>query len=398
MRLNGKRIADLTAEDIGQLVFNKVPESITLEYKAEGPALSSDGDKKEFLGDLSAMANTNGGLLIFGIKEAKEDGKNAGYPEEITGIKDPRNGNPVNVEQLKQVLDSVIRDNLAPRLSGIEYAPIQYEDRLVFIIGVPRSLQSPHMITFKSDTKFYKRTNSGKYQMDVREIREAMLRTSRWKESAEQFREVRINAKHRIDTGPIYGGTVLLHVIPLGDRETIDLKGKRREVLELFPEIVTNRDTVTFNLDGLKKHSTSAEEYYYQIYRNGGMESCEIICHDKDADGSWQVQLPEITNTALKHLHHYMEFAKNQNITAPFVVFLSVIRMGKAYVRVSHIGKQHFSQGEDMILFPGVVIDEDNANLPAIMQSTFDILYQACGLESCNVYDSAGNYTFDYLR
>ncbi|WP_054943718.1 AlbA family DNA-binding domain-containing protein [Paenibacillus ihuae] len=397
MRLNGKRIADLTAEDIGQLISNKVPESITLEYKEEGPD-PSDAGKKEFLADLSAMANTNGGLLIFGIKEAQEDGKNAGYSEEVTGIKDPRNGDPVNVEQLKQFLDSVIRDNLVPRLSGIEYAAIHYDpDRLVFIIDVPRSLQAPHMIIFKNDSKFFKRTNTGKYQMDVREIREAMLRTHGWKESAEQFREVRIKAKHIANPSPTYDGTVLLHVIPLGDRENIDLKGKRQEMMELFPQI-TGRDTVTFNLDGLKKHSTSAEEYYYQIYRNGGMESCEVICYEKDDNGSWEVDLPLITNTALRHLHHYMEFAKSQNITVPFVVFLSVIHMGKALVRVRHIGKQPFAQGEDIILFPGVIIDENTANLPALMQSTFDILYQACGLESCNVYDSAGNYTYEYLR
>lgn len=395
MRLNGKRIADLTAEDIGQLISNKVPESITLEYKEQGPD-SSDAGKKEFLADLTAMANTNGGLLIFGIKEAKEDGKNAGYPEEVTGIKDPRTGDQVNVEQLKQFLDSIIRDNLAPRLPGIDYATVQYNpDRLVFIIDVPRSLQAPHMIIFKNDSKFFKRTNTGKYQMDVREIREAMLRTNGWKESAERFREGRINDKYIARPGTSFLGTVLLHVIPLGDRETIDLKGKRREMLELFPKI-TGQDTVTFNLDGLKKHSIIAEGYYYQIYRNGGMESCEIICYEEGEDGSWQVELPIITNTALKHLHHYMEFAKSQNITAPFVVFLNVIHMGRGFVRVSHIGRQPFAQGEDRILFPGVVLDEDTANLPALMQSTFDILYQACGLEACNVYDSEGNYTFDF--
>lgn len=246
MRLNGKRITDLTAEDIDQLVSNKVLESITLEYKEEGPD-PSDAGKKEFLADLSAMANTNGGLLIFGIKEAQEDGKNAGYPEEVTGIKEPRSGNPIIVEQLKQFMDNVIRDNLAPRLSGIEYATIQYDpDRLVFIIDVPRSLQAPHMITFKNDSKFFKRTNTGKYQMEVREIREAMLRTSGWKESAELFRDFRIDAK--LNALTTYDGTILLHVIPLGDREAIELKGKRREMLELLPQI-TSRDTVTFNLD-----------------------------------------------------------------------------------------------------------------------------------------------------
>lgn len=127
------------------------------------------------------------------------------------------------------------------------------------------------------------------------------------------------------------------------------------------------------------------------------MESCEVICYGKDMDESWEVNLPVITNTALKHLHYYMKFARSQNITAPFVVFLNVIHMDRAYVRVMHIGKQPFAQGESKILFPGVVIDEDTANLPALMQSTFDILYQACGLETCTVYDSVGNYTFDYM-
>jgi predicted HTH transcriptional regulator len=56
--------------DIQRLITNAVPESRTLEYK-QTLKIGSDGDKKEFLADVSAFANTDGGDIIYGLSADK---------------------------------------------------------------------------------------------------------------------------------------------------------------------------------------------------------------------------------------------------------------------------------------------------------------------------------------
>ena len=70
----------LTTEQIGSFLTNKVPESQRLEYKLELPK-GSDGDIKEFLADVSALANTGGGHLLYGIDEERDaTGQPTGLP------------------------------------------------------------------------------------------------------------------------------------------------------------------------------------------------------------------------------------------------------------------------------------------------------------------------------
>lgn len=57
--------------DLERLVDDALEESLTLDYKAS-PSLSRDGKHPEELcKDVSALANSAGGQLIYGIEEDK---------------------------------------------------------------------------------------------------------------------------------------------------------------------------------------------------------------------------------------------------------------------------------------------------------------------------------------
>ncbi|MDA7511146.1 ATP-binding protein [Verrucomicrobia bacterium] len=58
---------EVTEEDLNSLVRDKVGESRTIEFKSQLPS-SNDKDKKEFLADVSSLANAVGGDLIYGIE------------------------------------------------------------------------------------------------------------------------------------------------------------------------------------------------------------------------------------------------------------------------------------------------------------------------------------------
>ena len=71
-----KPLFDLQFQDIEKLKVDKICESPILDYKKE---ILSDN---QLLKHISAFANTQGGVMIFGVEES---GK-GGCPNEIVGI------------------------------------------------------------------------------------------------------------------------------------------------------------------------------------------------------------------------------------------------------------------------------------------------------------------------
>ncbi|MEK5277970.1 MULTISPECIES: AlbA family DNA-binding domain-containing protein [Paenibacillus] len=398
MRLFGKVTKDLNHDDIERLIQNKVMESRVLDYKQTMPK-PNDAGKREILADITAMANTDGGLLIFGIQEAQEDGKNAGYPDKIIGVTAP-DGTDLNVEQSKQWLDSVIRDGIEPRISGIEFQDIICDTKVVFIINIPRCLQSPYMVKFSGDSKFYARSNTGKYQMDVRQIREAFSLTDHWRNSSEDFRKKRIEMYPENAIGiSASESTLLLQVLPLGERELIDIKGKAKQITNLLPAISATGWSSDYNLDGIVKRSADGSGSYIQIFRNGGMEASELLNFaEKDSDGKWQLSLGLITTLCMKYLHYYLKFAGHYQIDPPFAVYINIINMSGSYIKTGIRGKVPFANGRNQVLLPGVYIDDMSVNIDQALRSSFDMIYQSCGLSHCTDFSEDGAFTMDYLE
>src|SRR6266545_1501836 len=67
-RLFDARLDEVTRAHIADLVTAAVPEAYDLEYKAELYG-KSDKEKRDVAGDIAAMANIAGGLLVLGIAE-----------------------------------------------------------------------------------------------------------------------------------------------------------------------------------------------------------------------------------------------------------------------------------------------------------------------------------------
>lgn len=398
MRLLGKKLSDLNKLDFERLIDNKITESIMLDYKLELPK-PNDAGKKEFLADITAMANTVGGLIIYGLKEAKEDGHNAGYPDEIVGLK-ATDGSEINVEILKQWFDSVTRDGIEPRIQGMEYHDYLYYGKLLFIVSIPRSLLAPHMVKFAGDSRFFSRTTTGKYKMDVSQIKDAFLRTDEWKSYTEQFRRERVESYFESTPGEPTEAAVLIHILPIGEREFLDLKGKANEISRMLPSnIFPTGYSTTYNFDGVIKRSNDVSDYI-QIFRNGGIEVFEALnVAGTDKKGGWQLFLDQITIATMKYLHSYLVFTDHYNITPPFAIYLNVINMKGAYVRLGSFGGSvPFADGKERLLFPGVLIEDSTINIDESLRPTFDMLYQSCGASLCPSYTPSGSFNLDYIE
>lgn len=146
--------------EIELLVRNQVPESIHLDYKAS-PALDPK-KRDEIAKDVSAFANSDGGLLIYGV----EEDKTSHLPLKIDAGADPK----WNREWLEQIITS----NISPRIEGIEIQQFALPNgNSVVCVHIPKSFRGPHQA---SDNKYYKRFNFSSFPMEHYEVEDARSR------------------------------------------------------------------------------------------------------------------------------------------------------------------------------------------------------------------------------
>jgi hypothetical protein len=159
MVFRGKRLSEITEQDLQRLVDDEVQERDTIEYKSTMYG-NSDEDKREMLRDITSMANHRGGYMIIGIEEDKE-----GIPVKLVGI-DPGN-------HVERVTDSCL-DNVDKRIIGLEVKDVTLSSGgLAVIVSIPESMTAPHMITYKGLNQFWKRHGRQKEKMTIDEIGEA---------------------------------------------------------------------------------------------------------------------------------------------------------------------------------------------------------------------------------
>ncbi|KXK02152.1 MAG: Divergent AAA domain protein [Acidobacteria bacterium OLB17] len=160
-------IVPKTLEEINQMIADGVEENISLDYKAADALQNTDGKKKEIAKDVSAMANSAGGVIIYGVKES-DDEKRKHLPETIT---------PIDCRTFsKEQLEQIINGNVSPKIEGLLIHPISTgnEFDVVYVVEVPQG-DTAHQNT--KDRRYYKRQNFISEPMLDHEIRDVMNRS-----------------------------------------------------------------------------------------------------------------------------------------------------------------------------------------------------------------------------
>ena len=85
-------------EDINSLISLGVEESIDLEFKSSDSLKISDKKKSELAKDISAFANSSGGIIIYGINEENH----------VASSISPIDGNIITKEWIEQVIQTRI--------------------------------------------------------------------------------------------------------------------------------------------------------------------------------------------------------------------------------------------------------------------------------------------------
>lgn len=148
----------LNMERIDLYIKEKKEEDINLEFKTISRSdLSERNDKKNFAKALSGFANSDGGLLVWGIKAKKnEKGIDHAYgKKEIDNL-------ALFLSKLHEFTGQFVK----PIVEGVKHKKIVSTGNKGFAVSlIPHSVSGPHMAKAGED-RYYKRSGANSYRME----------------------------------------------------------------------------------------------------------------------------------------------------------------------------------------------------------------------------------------
>jgi hypothetical protein len=153
-----------TQNEIQEFISSQKEESINLEFKRSDSLKITDSCKNEIAKDVSAFANSDGGIVIYGIVEQNHQAFDFSFID----------GNSIT----KEWLDQVINSRIQRRIDGLVIDVIRFNnliDKSIYVVKIPRSFNAPHM---SSNKKYYKRHNFESIEMEEYEVRDLYYRHS----------------------------------------------------------------------------------------------------------------------------------------------------------------------------------------------------------------------------
>ncbi|WP_195763798.1 AlbA family DNA-binding domain-containing protein [Pseudoduganella rivuli] len=370
--------------DLQRLVDSGIPENLTLEYKRALP--SGQGEEKyDLLADWTAMANTEGGDILYGVAEDK------GLPIELVGLEIP------DPDQLKQSLLNKIRDGSEPQLAGIQIRSIPLSSgKSILLVRIARSWNAPHRVVLSKHGHFYARNAAGNYQLDVAGLKSAFVASENIGNRVAEFVADRL-ARLGANRGPVHMediGLMVLHLVPLS---AFSLPGHVRlgltktSVAE-FRMFGTVLGQSRFNIDGavVSDGAPTGNYSYTQVFRHGAVESV-MACvsppnEPKTLYGKYMV------NEIVSSVGNFKNCLARLNVQPPFVVSLAFLNV-KGYRLLTGSMYDAINRDvlpDDSVLLPDILIQAEDFAAHTALRPLFDVLWNTFGKEACPYYAADG--------
>lgn len=148
-----------------QYITDGIEESLNLDYKAAASLDRKGNKKKEITKDVSAMANSEGGIIIYGIAEY-QDKENSHLPEKL----DPVDRTQFSKEWLEHIINTI-----SPKIDGVRIYPVNLSsgsNDVAYVVDIPQS-NTAHQAR---DYRYYMRYNFESVPMEDYYVRDVMGR------------------------------------------------------------------------------------------------------------------------------------------------------------------------------------------------------------------------------
>ncbi len=301
-----------------RLIDNQVSEGRDLEFKRELPG-GNDEATREFLADVTAFANAQGGDIIYGLDEAN------GAAADLPGVE----ADDHDAAILR--LEGKLQTGVDPRLIGVrtQWVPLA-NGRGALVLRIPGSLSAPHRVTYKGGARFFGRNSRGKYELDVHDLRHAFTDAA---QLPQQFRQLHAEAiagsqgadmPFAVEEAP----TAVISVAPLGlfREERRIAVNRENAVVPVRVGAFSALDTI----DGVLVHAPVSEAgrvgSYALTYRTGRTDSAFVIGGVRRNNGEdWRTCWPATFEQGLQSMTNATQMQLRQHgIEGPWVILVSV--------------------------------------------------------------------------
>lgn len=372
-----KPLNAITAADIEALLQSGVIESRTLDYKRDLYG-ASDKDKKSFLIDVSALANTNGGYLVIGVAEDE------GVPKSIAGV------NISDFDKLKLHFENLLRMSVDPPIRGIEFQTVDITaDKKVLVIEVPRSVNRPHAVAHNGYYRFHGRHSGGTYPFAVNDIKRAILESETIAFKLKSFRNDRIAL---ISEGQTFfklldNAKTVLHIMP---ESAFDLEnaaqlqnGSTSEFSPYYSRVFGGHSH-RINFEGVITFTRPDEHgcvaNYVQVFRNGIVEVVDAFTNrTRNGEKEFNSGLSEeFLTTSLETCLKGME---KHSVLLPCWLGVSLLSVRNFVLAIPPSSTIHqYPLDRNDLLIHELKVDSYNISPKEVLKPIFDLIANAFGL------------------
>ena len=392
--ISDRPFESISLQDIEELVANRRGETRRLDFKQSIDPSNRDA-QVELLRDIVALANSEGGLLIYGIREG--EGDEAGVAVGIEGISG-------SSDQLALAIGSLLRDNVDERISGVLQRSIPFSDgKFIHLIRVPASHLSPHMLANIRTTspRFFARANTANEPMTARQIKDLARRQDTAVERAairislrvEALRDEATRRKHPLvaEKGP--ENQAILHIAPLFPPPG----GWRYEDPEVGRRLLTVRTfgyQSGFQLE-YSQHGAfqkSVAQRHMGFLRDGTLEGqlYDVVGETTGFNGLTFVA-SDLEQAIAAAFEDAVALAADGFLPAPCLCQLHLLGVAGSQFYHSPVGRAASGRTiADNEVTTDALVLSDWTEKDTVMRQMLDHVWQAWGFARCQHYDDQG--------
>lgn len=358
------------AKEIERLVAARAAESLTLEFKA-APWDRNDQGKREALKDITAMANTRGGLILIGVAEDNNAASDLA---------------PISTEAAETErgrINDLVTAGVEPRLYGVGIEAVPVDSGVVLALHIPRSPSRPHRVSSGGSNRFWLRNSTGTYEANVADLKNLFLQSAEITERAMRCHRDRTAVIRRGGIVPNLSdapGSIIMHIIhgdAFSGASPVDPK-RAFELGEHFKPLGVHNRTPRFAFEGfLNTRGGDKCHGYTLVRRDGIVESIKI-----ELGGKPEI-LPvyPIEAIVVNWTLEYVRGLSKLDIVPPYYVYVTLEGAGGR--RIAHDMYEDAPepvQPRDLHLPVAAIEAWDNAAaIGAAFKPAFDAMWNACG-------------------